>query len=67
MTKKRNKTVEVFGYTIELPSGKVKRPPPVDVNATGDYGHDPLPDGMFRMVPSGDIVDYAEMMRRLQK
>ena len=31
----------------------------------GDYGCDPLGDGSYRMVPSGDIVDYAERCRRL--
>ena len=31
----------------------------------GDYGADPLGDGRFRMVPSGDIVDFAERKRRL--
>jgi hypothetical protein len=30
-----------------------------------DYGADPLENGMFRMVPSGDVVDYEERMRRL--
>lgn len=30
----------------------------------GDYGYDPLGNGLFRMVPSGDIVDLAEMKRR---
>lgn len=30
-----------------------------------DYGADPLPNGMFKMHPSGDIVDFAERMRRL--
>lgn len=30
-----------------------------------DYGCDPLGDGTFRMVPSGDIVDFEEMRRRL--
>jgi hypothetical protein len=29
-----------------------------------DYGADPLGDGRFRMVPSGDIVDRAERDRR---
>jgi hypothetical protein len=29
-----------------------------------DYGADPLGDGKFKMVPSGDIVDYDEMKRR---
>jgi len=32
-----------------------------------DYGYDPIGDGTYRMVPSGDIVDYAEMRRRLAK
>lgn len=31
----------------------------------GDYGADPLGDGTFRMVPSGDVVGYEERMRRL--
>ena len=30
-----------------------------------DYGADPIGDGMFRMVPSGDVVDYAERCKRL--
>jgi hypothetical protein len=30
-----------------------------------DYGCDPLGNGMFRMVPSGDIVDWEERCRRL--
>lgn len=30
-----------------------------------DYGCDPIGDGTFRMVPSGDIVDYAERCKRL--
>jgi hypothetical protein len=32
-----------------------------------DYGADPIGDGTFRMVPSGDIVDYDERMRRLPR
>lgn len=37
----------------------------VDTNSPGDYGCDPLGDGTFRMVPSGDIVDLSERNRRL--
>jgi len=33
----------------------------------GDYGADPIGDGMFRMVPSGDVVDYEERCRRLKR
>lgn len=31
-----------------------------------DYGADPVGDGTFRMVPSGDVVDFAERNRRLK-
>lgn len=37
----------------------------IDVHADGDHGADPIGDGTFRMVPSGDIVGYAERCRRL--
>jgi hypothetical protein len=37
----------------------------VDTSRPGDYGADPVGDGTFRMVPSGDIVDLAERNRRL--
>ena len=40
---------------------------PIDVHRKGDYGADPLGGGKFKMVPSGDIVDYAERCRRLAK
>lgn len=39
----------------------------IDVNAPGDYGCDPLGDGTFKMVPSGDVVDREEMRKRLRK
>ena len=32
-----------------------------------DYGADPLGNGKFKMVPSGDIVDLEERNRRLKK
>ena len=35
------------------------------ISKPGDYGSDPLGDGRFRMVPSGDIVDWAERCKRL--
>ena len=38
---------------------------PVNLAKAGDYGADPLGDGRFRMVPSGDIVDWAERCKRL--
>ena len=38
----------------------------VDTTAPGDYGCDPIGDGSFRMVPSGDIVDLAEQLAAIQ-
>ena len=40
-------------------------PTKIDLTSKKDYGADPLGNGMFKMVPSGDIVDYEERMRRL--
>ncbi len=39
----------------------------VDTSKAGDYGADPMGDGLYRMVPSGDIVTYAERNRRLTR
>jgi hypothetical protein len=39
----------------------------VDLHPKGDYGADPMGDGMFKMVPSGDIVNREEKERRLSK
>jgi hypothetical protein len=39
----------------------------LDTSKPGDHGADPIGDGTFRMVPSGDIVDYDERCRRLNK
>lgn len=39
----------------------------IDTSKQGDYGADPVGDGTFRMVPSGDIVDMAERNRRLKR
>jgi hypothetical protein len=57
---------EVFGYPLDrktlLPiRGRV------DIHRHGDYGSDPVGDGTFRMVPSGEIVDWDERNRRLKK
>jgi len=37
----------------------------INTSRVGDFGADPVGDGTFRMVPSGDIVDFAERNRRL--
>jgi hypothetical protein len=39
----------------------------LDLTRIGDFGADPIGDGQYRMVPSGDIVDYAERCKRLTR
>lgn len=39
----------------------------IDTTRQGDYGADPIGDGKFRMVPSGDVVDMAERNKRLER
>jgi len=39
----------------------------VDTTTPGDHGADPLGDGTFHMVPSGDVVDLDERNRRLDE
>ena len=63
------KKIDVFGITLNNDSGNLsierQALPP---RAPGeDYGCDPVGDGTFRMVPSGDVVDAAERKRRLAR
>ena len=39
----------------------------VNLNRAGDYGADPIGNGSFRMVPSGDVVSLEERNRRLAR
>lgn len=57
-------TPMVLGYELERESLTPKRSYIKSISGQ-DYGADPIGGGMFRMVPSGDIVDYAERQRRL--
>lgn len=60
----------IFGMEwdqIKALQQKTGNRPTVDTTKTGDYGADPIGDGTFRMVPSGDIVDFAERCKRLKK
>lgn len=54
--------VVLGGYEIAVGGGILRRSVPT---VGGDYGADPLGDGLFRMVPSGDVVDFEERNRRL--
>lgn len=38
----------------------------IDTARGGDYGADPLPNGLFRMVPSGEVVSLEERNARLR-
>lgn len=56
---------KLMAEAMGLPSDTYTRT--VNVNADGDYGADPVGSGMFRMVPSGDIVNFEERNRRLRR
>lgn len=54
----------VLGYDLDrVTLTPIRRT--VDTRASGDYGADPIGDGTFRMVPSGDVVTLEERDRRL--
>lgn len=56
----------VFGYELDRETLTPKKRF-TDLSSAEDYGCDPLGDGTFRMVPSGDVVDYEERCRRLAR
>lgn len=59
-------TPAVLGYELDrVTLTPIRRT--IDTRAAGDYGADPVGDGLFRMVPSGDVVTLAERNRRLDK
>lgn len=57
--------VVLGGYRIAADGGIIREL--VNTKKAGDYGCDPIGDGKFKMIPSGDIVDYDERCRRLDK
>jgi len=59
---------EVFGYRVKNDGRgnlKVQRETLPAKLPAADYGCDPIGDGTFRMVPSGDVVDRDECRRRM--
>ena len=61
---------KIFGHDwkhIQAMQGKTHVSRKVDTSRAGDYGADPIGDGTFRMVPSGDVVDKEERNRRLAR
>lgn len=62
------KRITFAGSTLVLDNGNLSvERAVIDTARKGDHGADPLHDGTFRMIPSGDIVSFAERCRRLQK
>lgn len=57
--------VVLGGYKLNTNGGVIRDR--INLNAPGDYGADPIGDGTFRMIPSGDIVTLDERNRRLNK
>lgn len=67
-TRKPKGVIEVFGVKVDLDDGgKIVGREKIDTSHPGDWGCDPLGDGTFRMVPSGDVVGPEEMHRRLAR
>jgi len=62
-----DKKVNFAGYELLLDNGDVKVVRKKTDLRSGDYGADPVGDGTFRMVPSGDIVTYEERCARLAR
>lgn len=60
---------EVFGHPFRLDeAGRTHHNAQhLDPRDGRDYGADPIGDGTFRMVPSGDVVGYEERCRRLTR
>ena len=58
-------TPRVLGYELDRVTLSPIRTP-INTARKGDYGADPIGDGTFRMVPSGDIVSLAERNNRLK-
>jgi hypothetical protein len=59
-------TPTVLGYELDRASlTPVRRT--IDATQKGDYGADPIGDGTFRMVPSGDVVSLTERNNRLTR
>ena len=55
--------IRPFGYDLDSKGTPIKVY--VDLSRVGDHGADPIGNGQFRMVPSGDIVSASERDRRL--
>lgn len=64
IAKDDGKPLTAFGLRLDESGAPIREAVPPRKPGQ-DYGCDPLGDGKFRMVPSGDIVDMDERNRRL--
>lgn len=56
------------GYQLDMYNhGRLVSPTALARVPGKDHGSDPIGDGTFRMVPSGDIVSWEERNKRLGK
>ena len=60
---KNGEEIKPLGYEIDSQYRPVRHS--INLQKKGDHGCDPVGDGTFRMVPSGDIVSLEEMRHRL--
>jgi len=69
MNKGNHSTAEgqkrLMAESMGLPSDTYTRK--INITTPGDYGADPLGNGTYRMVPSGDVVDLTERNERLKR
>jgi hypothetical protein len=66
IAKDDGKPLTAFGYQLDESGAPIRTTIPARKSGE-DHGCDPLGNGMYRMVPSGDIVDFEERTRRLAK
>jgi hypothetical protein len=64
---KRGKMTVLGAYVLDMDRGGALIREYVDTSKPGDYGADPIGDGTYRMVPSGDVVSLEERNRRLSR
>lgn len=64
--KKTGEPLEAFGFNLDDLGRPIRTEGRIDLSSPSDYGADPIGDGTFRMVPSGDIVSFEERNKRLK-
>jgi hypothetical protein len=68
MAKQRERFMTILGgYVLDMDNHGALVRDRLVLKTDGDYGADPVEDGTFRMVPSGDIVTADEKNARLSR